>query len=84
MSDTERRKEHDVALAKRGRAITPEAKRDVSERILKAWLAMPDMRFGQFIENVVRFCAEAGAFYVEDAELARACEAFIARPKETP
>jgi len=75
------RRLHDAALAvaawgdgvsaPEGRAVTPEQKRKAMERVLAAWLLVPELRLGQFIEN-----ATGNPFYVEDDALAEACEAY--------
>ena len=51
-----------------GRATTPELKREVIERLYKAWLAEPDLRLGQLIcNNTLRLHQEL--FYIEDSEI---------------
>lgn len=35
------------------RAVTPEQKREVIERLLAAWMRAPDLRLGQLISNSV-------------------------------
>jgi hypothetical protein len=55
----------------RGRAITPEQKREVMGRILTAWLRAPDLRLGQLIVNTQRPPGPGpDLFNVEDFELA--------------
>jgi hypothetical protein len=60
------------------RAITPERKREIVERILTAWEQAPQQRLGQLIDNALRFRAEphADLFGVEDTDLTDAIEAF--------
>ncbi len=41
--------EHAADLAANGRAVTPEAKRAVIERILAAWEKVPARRLGQLL-----------------------------------
>jgi hypothetical protein len=60
-----------------GRAVTLEQKREVIERIYKAWLLSPHQRLGQLIENCMRIKTGARVFFVEDFDLADACEAFV-------
>ena len=58
-----------------GRALTPEAKRAVVERILRAWLAKPDLRLGQMIEAARdRYAPLTDLFHLEDEALAEAVE----------
>ena len=57
-----------------GRAETPEQKRAVIERILAAWLRMPDLRFGQLV-SAAADRAEHDAFYIRDEALCEAVEA---------
>jgi hypothetical protein len=64
-----------------GRALTEERKRAVAERILAAWMRVPELRLGQFISNARAWNGSfpsGGLFYTEDEELAILCEAFAA------
>lgn len=64
-----------------GRAYTPEQKRQVLDRIYRAWLGAPTQRLGQLILNARRPeqpCAEV--FYREDEDLVRDIEAFVRQP----
>mgnify|MGYP006319314983 CR=1 FL=1 len=68
-----------------GRAETPEQKRAVIERILAAWLRMPDLRFGQLV-SAAADRAEHDAFFIRDEALCEAVEALANRdplPAET-
>lgn len=69
-----------------GRAITPEQKRAVVERLLAAWLVVPEQRLGQLICNGQSASHVVDVFYVEDEQLIRACEqhaaAVVAARKE--
>jgi hypothetical protein len=56
-----------------GRALTPEQKRAVMERILRAWEQVPELRLGQFLVGAADR-AERDVFYVEDEALADMCE----------
>lgn len=57
------------------RATTPESKRAVVERILRAWLAAPDLRFGQLLVAACEHRAEpVDPFHVEDEPLANLAE----------
>ncbi len=53
-----------------GRATTPEAKREVVERLLAIWLSRPEQRLGQLIENA-RGWYSRDLFYIEDSDLLR-------------
>ena len=57
-----------------GRAVTPEAKRAIVDRILAAWLRMPDLRFGQLV-TAAADRAEHDPFYIRDEALCEAVEA---------
>lgn len=58
-----------------GRALTPEAKRAVVERILRAWLAKPDLRLGQLlVSSCERVTPPLPLFSVEDEALAGVVE----------
>lgn len=56
------------------RALTPEQKREVVERLLRAWLERPSERLGQLIVNALPTCCSNDPFYVEDFELIEALE----------
>jgi len=60
-----------------GRAVTPEQKREVIERVYAAWLAAPQQRLGQFIKNAVGTLGPEFMFSVEDDAIAAACERFV-------
>ncbi len=62
-----------------GRAITPEQKRAVVERVLVSWERRPDLRLGQLLVTAHNASVSTGAvamFYAEDEALALAAEAF--------
>jgi hypothetical protein len=55
------------------RAVTPEQKRAVVERLYAAWLKVPNLRLGQLIANAV----DGGEiFYVPDGGLADDVESY--------
>lgn len=56
-----------------GRAHTPEQKRAIVDRILRAWIAAPDLRLGQLLANACE-PSPTPLFYVEDASLATLAE----------
>ena len=56
-----------------GRADTPEDKRLVVERILTAWMRMPDAKLAELID-----CAGPEYEYLEDLDLATAVERYVA------
>lgn len=60
------------------RALTPEAKRAIVERLLAAWLRCPDLRLGQMIAAGVYEPTEGEAdlFSIEDATLIDSVERF--------
>lgn len=59
----------------RQRAVTPEQKRAVIERILAGWLRAPSLRLGQFLMTAT---SGAPLYYTEDEALAQAAEqAFV-------
>ena len=53
-------------------------KQAVIERILAAWVKVPALRLGQFIEGGAASAGLTDAFYIEDTALAEACERFAA------
>lgn len=55
----------------KGRAKTPEQKREIMERILAVWMTVPDLRLGQLVNGTTR-----DAFYIEDYELAEIIELY--------
>ena len=60
-----------------GRALTPEAKRAVVERILRAWLAKPDLRLGQLLYHaLIQFDPRCEVRAAEDETLTAAVELF--------
>jgi hypothetical protein len=60
-----------------GRAYTPEAKRQLIDRLLDVWLTNADLRLGQLIASVLR-----DPFYAEDAFLIREIELYYAHPEQ--
>lgn len=85
-------KDPDLAdrLRERGRALTPEEKRAIVERLLIAWLSRPEERLGQFIIDCVAlgpreksdWTMESYAhkiFDIEDRALAELCESRVRR-----
>ena len=58
------------------RAITPEQKRLVMERVLAAWNESPQLRLGQLIDGVIHWCKKPGPdlYYIEDTDLAELLE----------
>ncbi len=66
-----------------GRAVTPQQKLAVVERILSAWLTRPHLRLGQLIE-FARFTRGdmKDLFYVEDERLVAIVEAVAGRADE--
>lgn len=65
----------DEDLRRRGRALTPEQKRELIERLYAAWCRQPEQRLGQFVSNSLGI-AGFGFFYAEDSELVEACESW--------
>ncbi|HSN20420.1 MAG TPA: hypothetical protein VLS49_07070 [Usitatibacter sp.] len=64
-----------------GRAETAAARRAIVARILAAWERAPELRLGQLLVNVVasRSASHNGdPYFIEDADLAAACEAWVA------
>lgn len=61
------------------RANTPEEKRLLVDRLYEAWLRAPELRFGQFIADVVGDAQGCDVFYVEDFVLAAWAERFVQR-----
>lgn len=64
---------------------TPEQQRAIVDRILAAWLRMPDLRFGQLV-SAAADRAEHDAFFIRDEALCEAVEALANRdplPAET-
>lgn len=53
---------------------TPEQKRAIVDRLLAAWLRMPELRFGQMVTAAVDR-AEHDTFYIRDEALCEAVEA---------
>ena len=56
------------------RALTPDQKREVVERLLRAWLKAPTERLGQLIVNALPHKLQGDPFYVEDFDLVEAIE----------
>ena len=59
----------------KGRAITPEQKREIVDRVLAAWLKTQHQRLGQFLHNAIH--GQGDIFYVEDERLAELCEKLV-------
>lgn len=59
-----------------GRALTPEQKRAIIERVLAAWEASPQLRLGQLIVNTLgrNPAHPVSLFFVEDEALAELME----------
>jgi hypothetical protein len=59
-----------------GRALTPEQKRAIIERVLVAWEANPQLRLGQLIVNTLgrNPAHPVSLFFVEDEEIAELLE----------
>lgn len=53
----------------KGRALTPEKKRAVIEQLYATWLALPQLRLGQLIDNAVHLYGQTDLFNTEDEEL---------------
>lgn len=64
-------------LRTKGRAVTPEDKRIIVERLLAAWSASPDERLGQFIVNATAARSKCPLFYEEDDGLCVAAEKYV-------
>lgn len=63
------------------RALTPEQKREVLNRIYAAWVSAPHQRLGQLLSNSVHMHRDSDGtslFYVEDRTLASWAEDFVA------
>lgn len=73
------RKSNEDRLRSIGRAISPGEKRAVMNRLLKVWEKVPELRFGQLIENVMSSDSRKmdDFFNVEDRILADAAEEFL-------
>ncbi len=65
-------------LRARGRAISPEEKREVVQRLLRVWEKFPDLRLGQLLSNSAKGATfdRVGVFYVEDRILCDSVEEF--------
>jgi hypothetical protein len=57
----------------KGRALTDEHKRAVLDRILAAWVRVPDQRLTQLIVNAT---GRSDPYHVEDEAVADAVESF--------
>lgn len=66
-------------LRNKGRALTPNEKRQVIERLYAVWLAMPTLRLGQLVMGVAHTVGRSDPFYVEDRALVEAAEDFAKR-----
>jgi hypothetical protein len=73
------RKTHEDRLRSIGRAISPNEKRAVMNRLLKVWEKVPELRLGQLIENVMSSDSRKmdDIFNIEDRILADAAEEFL-------
>lgn len=71
------------ALVGRGRAVTPEAKREIVERIYAVWLRCADWRLGQLLICGLTADAREALYGIEDAALAALVESRARRPPET-
>ena len=63
------------------RALTPEQKKEVINRLYAAWVSSPHLRLGQLISNVMNNRQNDGGialFYIEDQVLVRWAEEFVA------
>lgn len=58
-----------------GRATNDTAKWNVTQRILAAWMRVPSLRLGQFIDNATHG-RNPDMFTIEDASLADLCEEY--------
>lgn len=58
---------------------TPEQQRAIVDRLLAAWLRMPNLRFGQLV-SAAADRAEHDAFYIRDEALCEAVEALAPPP----
>lgn len=56
-----------------GRADTPAKKREVTQRLLRAWQRVPELRLGQLVLCAIR----DDLFDLEDFALIEAIEAFV-------
>ncbi len=70
-----------TTLYPQGRAVTPEQKRAVIERVYTAWCAQPEQRLGQFIDNACDLADGPRTRIAEDQWLATACELYAKRPR---
>ena len=61
-----------------GRAKTPRQKRDVIERIYRAWCKAPHQRLGQPLVNATSGPGAIDLFYREDVRLANDVESLVA------
>lgn len=62
----------------KGRAATDKEKREIIERLYRAWTMVPSLRFGQMLSDAINH-AKPGAdiYYVEDEQLARDAEKLL-------
>jgi len=56
-----------------GRAQTVRQKREVIEKLMKAWVRLPDLRLGQLLTNAL---GDRDLFYIEDDALALAASTY--------
>jgi hypothetical protein len=61
-------------MAMNRRAMTPEQKRAVVERLLTAWSKYPELRLGQLIDCAL---GDRTLFHVEDLGIAELVEQFV-------
>ncbi len=69
----------------KGRALTPELKAQVLQRIQAAWNEVPHLRLSQFLHSAtVLQNPGRDIFYVEDEELCEELEAYVFGKKPNP
>ena len=60
-------------MSPKKRAVTPEIKKAITDRLLAAWLKQPELRLGQLLHCAI----EADTFYIEDYEIIKQIESFV-------
>jgi hypothetical protein len=61
-----------------GRAVTPEQKKEVCDRLYQAWISAPELRLFQLVKNACSFSIHHfDKYYVEDLPLIEAIESYI-------
>lgn len=55
----------------------PERISSICALIKEGWSKMPDIRFGQLIENLKKFIGKTDIFYIEDEEMQNHLKAFL-------